>query len=131
MPNLSSLSSAVFTPTALSHASSSAFSESTSITNMSCFCASLIILPEQMYDLPIDYPGLVNNHFVGPDMIFFHKEEPLFEDGFLKWCTKHSIDPFEPKNGILNYPIGTFETLCAEQNFSSQSKITAYDLIDK
>ena len=82
-------------------------------------------------DLPIDYPGLKNNHFVGPDMIFFHKEEPLFEDGFLKWCTKHSIDPFEPKNGILNYPIGTFETLCAEQNFSPQSKITAYDLIDK
>ena len=52
MPNLSSLSSAVSTPSACNQFSSSAFSESTSITNIPFFCASLMMFPEQMYYLP-------------------------------------------------------------------------------
>ena len=82
-------------------------------------------------NLPIDYPGLKNNHFVGPDIIFSESDKPLFDDDFLKWCDSHNIDAFNPKNGILNYPIGTFKTLCSLDKFSPDSKITAYDLIDK
>ena len=82
-------------------------------------------------NLPIDYPGLKNNHFVGPDIIFSASDQPLFDEDFLKWCDSHNIDAFDPKNGILNYPIGTFETLCSLDKFSPDSKITAYDLIDK
>ena len=82
-------------------------------------------------NLPIDYPGLKNNHFVGPDIFFSESNKPLFDDDFLKWCDSHNIDAFDPKNGILNYPIGTFKTLCSLDKFSPDSKITAYDLIDK
>lgn len=82
-------------------------------------------------NLSIDYPGLKNNHFVGPDIVFSTIDRPLFDKKFVKWCSNNSINAFDSKNGIWNYPIGTFKTFCSEDNFGSDSKITAYDFVDK
>lgn len=82
-------------------------------------------------NLPIDYPGMKNNHFIGPDIVFCNEDRDLFDNNFTQWCRNNKINPYDKQSGLLNYPIGMFETYCLIENFTSNSKITAFDIVDK
>ena len=82
-------------------------------------------------NLPITYPGLKNNHFVGPDINFNFKTQPLFSSEFLKWCNENVIDPYDANNGLLNYPIGSFTYDFDMADCNPDSKITAFEIVDK
>lgn len=81
-------------------------------------------------NLPANYPGLKNNHFVGPDINFVFKDSDLFPQEFLLWCKQKQIDPYDPQNGILNYPIGKFEYNFDMTSITPQSHITKYEIVD-
>jgi len=65
-----------------------------------------------MDNLPFDYSGTENNHYIGADIfISLNDKESIFEQGFLDWCKENSIDPYSKKHGIGLLPIGKVEII--------------------
>lgn len=71
------------------------------------------------------YSGYENLHFVGAEltMDFECHQHDMFDEGFRKWATKHSIDVNDKRLGIGKIPIGTFEG--SDNFFTKDSKITS------
>lgn len=81
--------------------------------------------------LPVNYSGLKNNHYIGPDLDFQFENTDLFGAEFLQWCNSNNIDPYDPSNGILVYPIGNFKFDFDMDACTSESKITNFEIVDK
>jgi len=65
-----------------------------------------------MDNLPFDYDGTENNHYIGADIIVaLNDKQSIFEQGFLDWCNDKSIDPYSKKHGIGLLPIGKVEII--------------------
>jgi hypothetical protein len=65
-----------------------------------------------MDNLPFDYSGTENNHYIGADIVTaLNDKENIFEQGFLDWCKENSIDPHSKKHGIGRLPIGKVEII--------------------
>tara|TARA_Y100000592_G_C5426484_1_gene296024 strand:- start:428 stop:1255 length:828 start_codon:yes stop_codon:yes gene_type:complete len=65
-----------------------------------------------MDNLPFDYGGTENNHYIGADIIVaLNDKKSIFEQGFLDWCKDNNIDPYSKKHGIGLLPIGKVEII--------------------
>ena len=49
----------------------------------------------------------------------------------MEWCTNNVIDPYDAKNGLLNYPIGSFTYDFDMADCTPDSKISAFEIVDK
>ena len=70
--------------------------------------------------LDINYPNIVNNHYIGPDIRYYNSTEHCFGDNFLIWCKDKNIDPYRKQNGLGLYPVGTYTTNFTNDDFKEK-----------
>jgi hypothetical protein len=59
-------------------------------------------------NLPIDYVGMKNNHFIGKDIfISLLNKKNIFDKNFIKWMEKNNKNPYDKTLGIGVLAIGT------------------------
>jgi hypothetical protein len=76
-------------------------------------------------NLPIEYPGLKNNHYLGLDIdINQSKTGNVFANDFKEWMIKHKIDPYDKQLGIGKFPVGRYSQDFDNNVLSSTSQIT-------
>lgn len=58
-------------------------------------------------NLPIDYIGMKNNHYIGKDIfISLSNKKNIFNKNFIKWMEKNNKNPYDKTLGIGALPIG-------------------------
>jgi hypothetical protein len=58
-------------------------------------------------NLPIDYVGIKNNHFIGKDIfISLLNKKNIFDKNFIKWMEKNNKNPYDKTIGLGVLPIG-------------------------
>jgi hypothetical protein len=78
--------------------------------------------------LDINYPNIVNNHYIGPDIRYYNSTEHCFGDNFLIWCKDKNIDPYRKQNGLGLYPVGTYTTNFTNDDISVESRWTNVEI---